>query len=168
MSNEREFHPAFDMPTTRAEALACVAKQGDPLCMTHDPKRMAAAARLLAEPSLSFDVFRQANVTRCVKWHPLGISSWSPSDWLTACMGELGELASEVKTFNRERDGLIGNKEELTPEERKQRMANEAADVVTYLDLFCAERGIDLGAAIVTKFNAVSERVGLPDRITLK
>lgn len=121
-------------------------------------------ARAVAS-GLSFDVLRQANVTRCEKWHPLGIGSWSPSDWLTACMGELGELAGEVKMFNRERDGLVGNKEQFTSEERKLRMAKEAADVVIYLDLFCAERGIDLGAAIVRKFNEVSERVGFPDRL---
>lgn len=114
---------------------------------------------------LSFAAFRVANVARCLRWHPLGIGSWSPSDWLTATMGELGELAGEVKMLNRERDGLVGNKENFTPDERKRRMENEAADVVTYLDLFCAERDIDLGAAIVRKFNAVSERVGFPDRL---
>ncbi|HEY8331527.1 MAG TPA: hypothetical protein VIO83_09405 [Pseudomonas sp.] len=116
-------------------------------------------------PALTFSAFRNANVSRCEKWHPEGIGSWSPSDWLTAAMGELGELASEVKMHNRVRDGLAGNKEQITPEERTRRMANEAADVVTYLDLFCAERGIDLGAALVRKFNEVSERVGFPDRL---
>lgn len=116
-------------------------------------------------PALTFSAFRNANVSRCEKWHPEGIGSWSPSDWLTAAMGELGELASEVKMHNRVRDGLAGNKEQITTEERTCRMANEAADVVTYLDLFCAERGIDLGAALVRKFNQVSERVGFPDRL---
>lgn len=115
--------------------------------------------------ALTFAAFRNANVSRCEKWHPEGIGSWSPSDWLTAAMGELGELASEVKMHNRVRDGLAGNKEQITTEERTRRMANEAADVVTYLDLFCAERGIDLGAALVRKFNEVSERVGFPDRL---
>lgn len=118
--------------------------------------------------SLSFELLRQVNVTRCIKWHPQGITSWSASDWLVAATGELGELASEVKMANRDRDGLPGNKENFTPEQRKQRMANEAADVVTYLDLFCASQGIDLGAAIVRKFNEVSERVGFPDRIDLE
>ena len=114
---------------------------------------------------LTFGSFRAANVSRCEKWHPAGIGSWSPSDWLTAAMGELGELASEVKMHNRVRDGLAGNKEELSPNERRRRMANEAADVVTYLDLFCAERGIDLGDALIRKFNEVSERVGFPERL---
>lgn len=119
------------------------------------------------EPTLTFASFRTANVSRCEKWHPDGIGSWSPSDWLTAAMGELGELASEVKMHNRVRDGLAGNKEQVTTEERARRMANEAADVVTYIDLFCAERGIDLGAALVRKFNEVSRRVGFPDRLAL-
>ena len=126
---------------------------------------LAARDPVAQAPALTFAAFRTANVSRCEKWHPEGISSWSPSDWLTAAMGELGELASEVKMHNRVRDGLAGNKEQVTTDERTRRMANEAADVVTYLDLFCAERGIDLGAALVRKFNEVSERVGFPDRL---
>lgn len=126
---------------------------------------LAAQPAAAQEAGLTFASFRAANVSRCEKWHPAGIGSWSPSDWLTAAMGELGELASEVKMHNRVRDGLTGNKEELSPDERRRRMANEAADVVTYLDLFCAERGIDLGDALIRKFNEVSERVGFPERL---
>ena len=132
-------------------------------------KSIEAQAVIVGERrGLAFDTLRVSNVARSIKWHPKGLSSWSPSDWLVAAMGELGELAGEVKMSNRERDGLPGNKEEITPEERKHRMANEAADVVMYLDLFCAERGIDLGAAVVRKFNEVSVRVGFPDRINLE
>lgn len=131
------------------------------------PAAPAPAGMVMVPTQLTFDAFRKANVTRCVKWHPAGIGSWSPSDWLVAALGELGELASEVKMFNRDRDGLAGNKVAYTPDERRKRMESEAADVVTYLDLFCAERGIDLGQAIVRKFNEVSERVGFPDRIEL-
>jgi hypothetical protein len=40
--------------------------------------------RKAAEAALTFDAFRKANVARCLKWHPQGIESWSPSDWLTA------------------------------------------------------------------------------------
>jgi NTP pyrophosphatase (non-canonical NTP hydrolase) len=114
---------------------------------------------------LSFAHFRDVNAKRCLKWHPKGLRSWSASDWLTAIAGELGELASEVKMANRVRDGLPGNKEDFTPEERRQRMANEAADVLCYLDLFCAAEGIDLGAAVIQKFNTVSERVGFSERL---
>ena len=112
---------------------------------------------------LTFDDFRVANVARCIKWHPGGLNSWSPSDWLTAVTGELGELASLLKMRNRERDGLPGNK--FSPTDRQ--VADELADVLTYLDLLAATLGIDLGQAAAQKFNEVSERVGFPDRIKL-
>lgn len=113
--------------------------------------------------ALTFDAFRRANAARCVKWHPAGIASWSPSDWLTAVTGELGELASLLKMRNRERDGLPGNK--FSPTQKQ--IAYELADVLTYLDLLAEALGVDLGKAAVEKFNEVSERVGFPDRITL-
>ena len=111
--------------------------------------------------ALTFDAFRAANVARCLKWHPQGIESWSPSDWLTAVTGELGELASLLKMRNRERDGLPGNK--FSPTQKQ--IADELADVLTYLDLLAATLGVDLGRAAAQKFNEVSERVGFPDRI---
>jgi NTP pyrophosphatase (non-canonical NTP hydrolase) len=113
--------------------------------------------------ALTFDAFRAANVARCLKWHPEGLESWSPSDWLTAVTGELGELASLLKMRNRERDGLPGNK--FSPTDRQ--VADELADVLTYLDLLAATLGVDLGRAAAQKFNEVSERVGFPDRIEL-
>jgi len=113
---------------------------------------------------LTFSQFRKANVTRCLKWHPAGIQSWSSSDWLTAVTGELGELASLLKMRNRERDGLPGNK--FSPTDKQ--IADEIADVLTYLDLLAASLDVDLGAAAAQKFNEVSERVGFPDRIPLQ
>lgn len=112
---------------------------------------------------LTFSGFRAANRDRCLKWHPQGIGSWSDSDWLTAIVGELGELAGLIKMRNRERDGLPGNKFSPTDEQ----IAKEAADVFTYLDLFCEKNGIDLGLASAKKFNEVSERVGFSDRIEI-
>lgn len=111
--------------------------------------------------SLTFQELRTANVDRCEKWHPQGLKSWSPSDWLTAVTGELGELASLLKMRNRERDGLQGNK--FSPTD--QQIADELADVVMYLDLLSEVLGVDLGAAVVKKFNEVSEREGFPARI---
>lgn len=113
--------------------------------------------------ALTFDKFRAANVSRCLKWHPAGIESWSPSDWLTAVTGELGELASLLKMRNRERDGLPGNK--FSPTQKQ--IADEIADVLTYLDLLAAALGVDLGKAAIEKFNEVSARVGFPDRLPL-
>lgn len=110
---------------------------------------------------LTFDKFREANVARCSKWHPQGLGSWSSSDWLTAVTGELGELASLLKMRNRERDGLPGNK--FSPTDKQ--VADELADIFTYLDLLAAALGVDLGRAAIDKFNEVSKRVGFPDRI---
>ena len=116
-----------------------------------------------ARQALTFDEFRAANVARCLKWHPQGIESWSPSDLLTAVTGELGQLASLLKMRNRERDGLPGNK--FSPTDCQ--VADELADVLTYLDLLAATLGVDLGRAAAQKFNEVSERVGFPDRIVI-
>lgn len=113
--------------------------------------------------ALTFDAFRAANVARCLKWHPQGIESWSPSDWLTAVAGELGELASLLKMRNRERDGLPGNK--FSPSDKQ--VADEVADVMTYLDLLAYVLGVDLGRAAAEKFNEVSQRVGFPDRLDM-
>lgn len=114
--------------------------------------------------ALTFDAFRKANAERCVKWHPAGIQSWSPSDWLTAVTGELGELASLLKMRNRERDGLPGNK--FSPTQKQ--IADELADVLTYLDLLAEALGVNLGRAAAEKFNEISERVGFPDRIPVE
>jgi len=88
---------------------------------------------------LTFAAFREANLSR----HPAGIESWSASNWIAAIVGELGELASLIKM----RDGLPGNKFSPTDEQ----IAKEAADVFTYLDLFCAANGIDLGRVVAER-----------------
>ena len=113
---------------------------------------------------LTFNKFRKANVERCLKWHPKGLNSWSTSDWLTAVTGELGELASLIKMKNRERDNLPGNKFSPT----NKQIADEIADVFTYLDLLAEVLNVDLGKAVVEKFNEVSKRVGFPDRIEIE
>lgn len=119
--------------------------------------------RIWARKELTFAAFREANVSRCLKWHPAGINSWSTSDWLTALVGEVGGFASLVKMMNRERDGLPGNK--FSPAVKQ--LAYELADIQTYLDLLAASLDIDLDDAVVEKFNEVSQRVGFPDRIDL-
>lgn len=127
----------------------------------HETDAVRRAQGAVPPGPLTFDAFRAANVARCLKWHPQGIESWSPSDWLTAVTGELGELASLLKMRNRERDSLPGNK--FSPTQKQ--IADELADVATYLDLLAEVLGVDLGRAVAEKFNEVSERVGFPDRI---
>lgn len=99
------------------------------------------------KPSLSFDDIRKANVVR----NPIAFpqcNNWTPADWCTALMGEVGEFANIIKKIRR--DGS-------TPELRAA-LTKEAADIFGYLDLACAQQNIDLGEAVVSKFNEVSER----------
>lgn len=83
-------------------------------------------------------------------------SDWSPAEWLEAVVGELGEYANVRKKFRRG---------DLTLDEFNAMAADELADVVTYLDILAMQLGIDLGAAIMDKFNRVSRRVGSDVRI---
>lgn len=96
--------------------------------------------------SLSFDELRVTNVARCEgSYHPVG--DWSLTDWMTCVIGEVGELAHEIKQIRR------GN------EVMKESLACELADVVIYVDLLAARLGIDLGKAVSAKFNDTSIKV---------
>jgi NTP pyrophosphatase (non-canonical NTP hydrolase) len=112
---------------------------------------------------LAFGTLRAANLSRCARWHPRGLSEWSLSDWFTATMGELGEAANVAKKLNRERDGIAGNT--VSETQLRADLADEIADVAIYLDILAASENIDLAAAIASKFNRTSEKVGFPERL---
>ena len=96
---------------------------------------------------LSYDHFRKMNVKRCEDgFH--GIKEWSLTDWACALSGEVGEACNLIKKMRRGEDVPI------------ERLADELADIATYLDLLAARLDINLGEAIVRKFNEVSDRVG--------
>lgn len=116
---------------------------------------------------LRFSELRRANVKRCeTHYHP--IRAWSLSDWLMAVTGELGELAREIKKLRRMQTERKLNLHPIGMTS-KEALGAEAADVVIYLDLLCAREGIDLGAAVRSKFDLVSRerlkvRLFLPRR----
>lgn len=119
-----------------------------------------------AEPTrlnLTFAELRDANLRRCARWHPRGLSEWSLSDWGVATAGELGEALNVVKKLNRERDGIVGNTE--SADQLRSQLADEIADTLIYLDIFAASEGIDLAAAVAAKFNRTSIKVGFPERL---
>lgn len=123
----------------------------------------------------------ETNRQRCARWHgegwPAG-DSWSLADWSNAMAGEAGELleaaqavamatgkaANIVKKVRRAETGAPGaldpNRAELL-----EQLGNELADVWLYCDLLAQRAGIDLQAAIVRKFDAVSVREGFPERL---
>lgn len=96
---------------------------------------------------LDFDKMRKANRERTEgSFHP--VDTWSPSDWATAVVGELGEACNLIKKLRRGQSILISD------------VAEELADTVLYLDLLSDSLGIDLASAIVYKFNKTSLRIG--------
>lgn len=78
-------------------------------------------------------------------------TEWEAAHWMQALLGELGELANISKKIDRG-DFLLTDVQ--------QDVADELADIQTYLDLLAAYFGIDLGKATVSKFNEVSKRIG--------
>lgn len=108
---------------------------------------------------LSFHTLRAANIKRLPLFrdargnichsHPTG-GDWSVSDWVEAVVGELGEFANLHKKVRRG---------DLTLEDAKLELGRELADIVIYLDILALQLDIDLDAAVVEKFNAVSRRV---------
>lgn len=109
---------------------------------------------------LSFRTLREANKQRLPQFknrkgetaHASGDGSdWALSAWSNAVCGELGEAANLIKKIERG---------DLSLDEARADLADELADVATYLDILAFRAGVDLGEAVKNKFNRVSERVG--------
>lgn len=100
---------------------------------------------------------RAANIARQAEW--------DPSDKITLTYrlnelaGETGEACNVGKKIERERLGIRGSRDTV------EHLAEELADVVICADLVAMAEGIDLDAAVVAKFNATSEKVGLKTRL---
>lgn len=96
---------------------------------------------------LTFKELHEANIERLPELHEG--PDWLLSQWSNAALGELGEAANIIKKIERG---------DFTVEEKRQALADELADTVTYLDLIAHTAGISLGHAVVNKFNRVSDR----------
>lgn len=115
----------------------------------------------MSQNHLQFSTLREANIKRIptfrnkhgVVCHNEDGSDWTPAQWLQAVVGELGEYANLRKKFERG---------DITEEEFKPAARKELADIQIYLDILAFRLGVDLGEAVVEKFNEVSERVGSP------
>lgn len=90
--------------------------------------------------------FDEINLKRCNIIHPGGIMNWSPNDWFTAMVGEVGELGNLLKK------GFRGDGYDMVA------IAREIADVNTYQRLLSQRLGVDLDLATALKFNEVSKR----------
>lgn len=114
--------------------------------------------------SLSFSELSRINRIRCESaFHKL--DTWSPADWATAMGGECGEALNVVKKLRRLEDGKQLANIPTNHSSLVEHLGDELADMVVYADLLAQRMGIDLGEAVIRKFNKVSERVGSACRL---
>lgn len=116
--------------------------------------------------SLNLRKFSELNAARADRWHsgfPQNEDGWTGADWSNAMCGEAGEAANVVKKLRRIDTGLEGNRG-VSETELRAKLATELADAFTYMDLLATFYDIDLSAAIIDKFNAVSDEHGFPER----
>lgn len=119
---------------------------------------------------LSFPRLHSVNADRARRWHrgfPNEENGWVGSDWSNAMAGEAGEACNVVKKLRRLDFGYAG-KHGRGREDREgllRKLAEELADTLIYADLLASFYGIDLGAAVVAKFNQVSDEEGFPERL---
>lgn len=107
---------------------------------------------------LTFEELRAASARRQIEWTgdaPKADLAYAGNE----LAGEVGEACNVIKKLERERRGLRGSRATV------QQLAEEIADVIICADLIAQQTGIDLGAAVVAKFNATSDKVGLKTKI---
>lgn len=149
-------------PSRGAQMYELGIERGHAEAMTHQPSNQPQDSLAVA---LSFARLAQVNRARCEAPDGFGhpIDGWTLSDWFTAAAGEFGEAANKAKKLNRYRDGIPGNTE--TETELRHGLADELADTVIYLDLLSQRAGIDLGSAVVSKFDRTSMKIKAPHRL---
>lgn len=104
--------------------------------------------------NLTFEKLRDANVRRQAIWQSGG-QPFTALYFSNALGGEAGEVQNVIKKLERERMGHRGSRA------TREDLADELADVIVYADLLAEVCGIDLGQAVIDKFNATSEKLNL-------
>lgn len=114
---------------------------------------------------LTFAALSAVNRSRVERWHPgFPADGWTGSDWSNAAAGEMGEACNIVKKLRRA-EAAQPAALDPAPADLVGMLATEIADTIIYLDLLAQYYNIHLPAAIVDKFNFVSEREGFPERL---
>jgi NTP pyrophosphatase (non-canonical NTP hydrolase) len=107
---------------------------------------------------LSFEGLRQANDERAKVWNTSG-TPLSVEFAVIELLGEAGELANAMKKHLRAERGLKGGVPGMGD------VVDELADVVICCDLLARRIGVDLGQAVVEKFNRTSDKHGFPVKL---
>ncbi len=92
-------------------------------------------------------------------FHP--VYDWSLIDY-ACCLGEeVGEVQGKIKRIRRLADGADkAYNKDVSEFQLIDETGKELADVVIYCCLLAERLGISLEAAVIQKFNEVSDRVG--------
>jgi|GEM_PF-6124483 len=124
-----------------------------------DDGRLCSKCRDVVEPlNLSFGELAAANDARGLEWNPKGVK-FGIEFALLELFGEVGELANQIKKQIRSEHGLAGGSID------RDNMRRELADVVITADLLARKLNIDLGSAVVEKFNLTSDKHGFKTRL---
>jgi NTP pyrophosphatase (non-canonical NTP hydrolase) len=121
---------------------------------------------------LTFQDLIAANLSRVARWHPEGLSEWSPLEWAGAMAGEAGEACNAAKKLKRI-DSQIANinheaGRSLTERETACRqIAKEVADTIIYGALLVSAVGQDLAVTVAEVFNKKSKEYGFPEHLPL-
>lgn len=102
---------------------------------------------------------REGHLSRMREWCPQGQPDLSFRG--NELAGETGEACNVIKKLERERLGYRGSRATV------QELADELADVIIVADMIAHDAGLELGPAIIGKFNATSEKYGFATRIPL-
>jgi NTP pyrophosphatase (non-canonical NTP hydrolase) len=122
-----------------------------------DEQRQAGVPAEGATDRGQFASLRAANEVRQREWDVLGQLTLAYRG--NELAGEVGEACNVIKKLERERLGINGSRDTV------EHLAEELADVIICTDLIAMQAGIDLEGAVVAKFNASSEKVGLKTRM---
>ncbi|MEP3430305.1 MAG: MazG-like family protein [Roseibium sp.] len=106
---------------------------------------------------MKFSDLRHANITRQKEWP--GNDQADIAFRGLEVAGEFGEVAEALKKYLRAQRGIKGSTATLDD------VASEMADSIIALDLLADLIGVDLGAAVASKFNKTSEKYGLATRM---
>lgn len=107
--------------------------------------------------ALDFDTLQQVSIARCESpgnGFNQKLTDWSILEWAGAMAGEAGEATNVAKKIRRQRVQRGDDKATV------ELLGEELADTVCYAVLTAARVGINLGEAVVAKFNKVSREVG--------
>lgn len=104
------------------------------------------------------------NMDRCKVWHE-DPREWSVNDWAVAAGGEMGEAQNLCKKLRRMTSNIDSPNNPPSVDECIALIGKEIADTFWYLDLLAQRLGLDLQTIAIEKFNEISEREQLPQKM---